>query len=246
MLFLWPSINPDGQNIVVNWYRENVGTPYEVSPLHELYQKYIGHDNNRDAYMLNVVESRVVARTWREWEPQIIYVQHQTAPFPTRIWLPPFAEPIATARAGAHVASGEHDRHDASRRRSSQRAGRRDAHGHRLRRLVSRLHRLHADAAEHQRVLDGDARSIAMRRRTSTRSTTSRATCATFARSRCTRARGPGGWWRLKDAVDYMVTASSRRSTTRAKYREELLYNRYQAGAQRDQALSQPSRRTPT
>ncbi len=95
VLFLWPSINPDGQNIVVNWYRENVGTPYEISPLHEVYQKYIGHDNNRDAYMLNVVESRVVARTWREWEPQIIYVQHQTAPFPTRIWLPPFAEPIA-------------------------------------------------------------------------------------------------------------------------------------------------------
>ena len=95
VLFLWPSINPDGQNIVVNWYRENVGTPYEVSPLHELYQKYIGHDNNRDAYMLNVVESRVVARTWREWEPQIIYVQHQSSPFPTRIWLPPFAEPIA-------------------------------------------------------------------------------------------------------------------------------------------------------
>src|SRR3954462_2200019 len=95
ILFLWPSINPDGQNIVVHWYREVVGTPYEVSPLHELYQKYIGHDNNRDAYMLNVPESRAVARTWREWEPQIIYVQHQTAPFPTRIWLPPFAEPIA-------------------------------------------------------------------------------------------------------------------------------------------------------
>ncbi|HJR34716.1 MAG TPA: M14 family zinc carboxypeptidase, partial [Gemmatimonadales bacterium] len=69
VLLLWPSINPDGQNIVANWYRENVGTPYEVAPLHELYQKYIGHDNNRDAYMLNVVESRVVARTWRDWEP---------------------------------------------------------------------------------------------------------------------------------------------------------------------------------
>ncbi|MEP6778288.1 MAG: M14 family zinc carboxypeptidase, partial [Gemmatimonadaceae bacterium] len=100
VLLLWPSINPDGQNIVVNWYRENVGTPYEVSPLHELYQKYVGHDNNRDGYMLNVVESRVVARTWREWEPQIIYVQHQVAPFPTRIWLPPFAEPIAPRVAG--------------------------------------------------------------------------------------------------------------------------------------------------
>ena len=95
VLLLWPSLNPDGQDIVVNWYRQNVGTPYEVAPLDRLYQKYIGHDNNRDAYMLNVVESRVIARTWRHWEPQVIYVQHQTAPFPTRIWLPPFAEPIA-------------------------------------------------------------------------------------------------------------------------------------------------------
>ena len=92
---LWPSINPDGQNIVSKWYRGNVGTPFETAPLVELYQKYIGHDNNRDAYMLNMVESREMSRTWRHWEPQIIYVQHQTSPFPTRIWLPPFAEPIA-------------------------------------------------------------------------------------------------------------------------------------------------------
>ena len=95
ILMLWPSINPDGQNIVANWYRGNVGTPFEVAPLTELYQKYIGHDNNRDAYMANMIESREVAKVWRHWEPQIIYVHHQTAPFPTRIWLPPFAEPIA-------------------------------------------------------------------------------------------------------------------------------------------------------
>ena len=61
-----------------------------------LYQEYVGHDNNRDAYMLNMVESRVMEHTWRQWEPNIIYVHHQSAPFPTRIWLPPFAEPIAT------------------------------------------------------------------------------------------------------------------------------------------------------
>jgi hypothetical protein len=45
--------------------------------------------------MLNMIESRVMEQAWRQWEPQVIYVQHQTAPFPTRIWLPPFAEPIA-------------------------------------------------------------------------------------------------------------------------------------------------------
>jgi hypothetical protein len=93
---LWPSLNPDGQILIADWYASNVGTPYEVAPMPWLYQKYVGHDNNRDAYMLNMVQSRVLARTWREWEPQIIYVHHQSSPFPTRIWLPPFAEPIAT------------------------------------------------------------------------------------------------------------------------------------------------------
>ena len=72
------------------------GTPDASAPLPNLYQEYVGHDNNRDAYMLNMIESRVMEHTWRQWEPNIIYVHHQSAPFPTRIWLPPFAEPIAT------------------------------------------------------------------------------------------------------------------------------------------------------
>ncbi len=73
---------------------KNVGTPYELSPVPRLYQDYVGHDNNRDAYMLNMIESRVIEHTWRQWEPDIIYVQHQSGPFPTRIWLPPFSEPV--------------------------------------------------------------------------------------------------------------------------------------------------------
>ena len=94
VLMLWPTINPDGQQMVAEWYMKNVGTPYELSGLPRLYQEYVGHDNNRDAYMLNMVESRVLEHTWRQWEPQIIYVHHQSGPFPTRIWLPPFSEPV--------------------------------------------------------------------------------------------------------------------------------------------------------
>ncbi len=96
ILVLWPSLNPDGLDMVAKWYMGNVGTPYEISRVPWLYEKYVGHDNNRDAYMLNTLEARVVYRTWREWEPNIIHVLHQTSPFPTRIWLPPFAEPVAT------------------------------------------------------------------------------------------------------------------------------------------------------
>lgn len=95
ILMLWPTINPDGHQMVADWYMQNVGTPTANAPLPGLYQEYVGHDNNRDGYMLNMVESRVMEQAWRHWEPQIVHVHHQTSPFPTRIWLPPFAEPIA-------------------------------------------------------------------------------------------------------------------------------------------------------
>ena len=62
ILMLWPTLNPDGQSEVVAWYRKNVGTPYEVSPLPDLYQEYVGHDNNRDGYMNNMLESRDVTQ----------------------------------------------------------------------------------------------------------------------------------------------------------------------------------------
>jgi hypothetical protein len=92
---LWFSINPDGQSAVANWYMGNVGTQYEVSPMPQLFQEYVGHDNNRDGYMLNMVESRTVTKATLETQPLVFYTQHQTAPFPGRIYLPPFADPIS-------------------------------------------------------------------------------------------------------------------------------------------------------
>lgn len=96
IVMLWPTINPDGHQMVADHYMKHAGAEAPAPPLPGLYQEYVGHDNNRDAYMLNMVESRVMEQAWRQWEPQIVYVHHQTAPFPTRIWLPPFADPIAT------------------------------------------------------------------------------------------------------------------------------------------------------
>ncbi len=90
-----PCINPDGLDMVAAWYRKNVGTPHELAFLPELYQKYAGHDNNRDYFMLNLAETRNVSRMlFREWFPQIVYNQHQTAPFPARIFIPPYSEPL--------------------------------------------------------------------------------------------------------------------------------------------------------
>ena len=111
IVLLWPTMNPDGQQMVAEWTMKNVGTPYEQSGLPRLFQEYVGHDNNRDAYMMNMIESRVMEHFWRQWEPHIIYVYHQTAPFPTRIWLPPFSEPVGIDAPYHHIARSEHDRH---------------------------------------------------------------------------------------------------------------------------------------
>jgi hypothetical protein len=90
-----PCINPDGLDWVVEWYRSNLGTPYELAPLPRLYQKYAGHDNNRDYFMLNLPETRhVTALLFQQWFPHIVYNQHQAPPFPARIFVPPYAEPL--------------------------------------------------------------------------------------------------------------------------------------------------------
>ncbi len=95
ILLLMPVMNPDGLDIVADWYRGNVGTEFETAPVPELYHHYIGHDNNRDWYMFTQVETRAVARVlYHEWFPQIVYNQHQSGPFPGRIWVPPFEDPI--------------------------------------------------------------------------------------------------------------------------------------------------------
>lgn len=95
MLVLMPVTNPDGLDLVVDWYKGNLGTQYEGSRPPTLYHHYVGHDNNRDWYMFTQAETRVVARQlYHEWYPQIVYNPHQSAPNPARIWVPPQAEPV--------------------------------------------------------------------------------------------------------------------------------------------------------
>ncbi|MFN3326471.1 MAG: M14 family zinc carboxypeptidase [Bryobacteraceae bacterium] len=90
-----PVINPDGLDWIAHWYRNNVGSRYELAPLPWLYQKYAGHDNNRDWFMMNLEETRHVTRLlYEEWFPQIVYNQHQAPAFPARIFVPPYAEPL--------------------------------------------------------------------------------------------------------------------------------------------------------
>jgi len=94
IFLLVPNMNPDGTTLVANWYNQNLGKPWEGRPP-ELWHKYVGHDDNRDWYMMNQPETRNSARQlYTEWFPQIVYNQHQTAPFPARIFVPPFDDPM--------------------------------------------------------------------------------------------------------------------------------------------------------
>ena len=92
---LMPVINPDGLDIVVDWYRQNMGTPYETSRPPILYHYYMGHDNNRDWFMNNMPETYHVTKIlYREWFPQIVYNHHQSSPAWTKISIPPYADPV--------------------------------------------------------------------------------------------------------------------------------------------------------
>ncbi|NBB75611.1 MAG: peptidase M14, partial [Bacteroidetes bacterium] len=95
VLLLMPMMNPDGLDIVKSWYDRNLGTPYETSGPPWLYQKYVGHDNNRDYFMNNMPETKAVSQVlYNEWYPQIVLNHHQTSPDWARIFVPPFSDPV--------------------------------------------------------------------------------------------------------------------------------------------------------
>jgi hypothetical protein len=228
ILLLWFSINPDGQNMVAKWYRGNLGTPYEVSSMPGLFQEYIGHDNNRDGYMNNMIESQVITRTELEYYPNVNYNQHQSAPFPARIWIPPFGDPVSLNPHplmyrwvnvfGTAMAAwlDEHDMPGAMHR------GRFDDwypgfvdHVNNFRNTVSFLTEtaLYEYATPHfYTTSDFPAQSQDLRSQIFYSSP------------------WRGGWWRLGDAVRYTLGASMAVLDTAAKNREELLFDRYRAG----------------
>ncbi len=226
ILILWPTLNPDGQDMIVNWYRQNVGTRFEVAPLPWLYQEYVGHDNNRDGFMLNMKEEQVVVKAELEYSPVIFYCQHQTAPFPARIWIPPFADPISS-NVSPYVRSWLN-------LIGTNMAAYLDAHH-----MPGAIHETqfdnwYAGFTDWAGVFRGEISfftETALYRYATPRFYT----VDEFPQAYRDLRPGAmyttpwlGGWWRLKDAVDTMVTASMSVLDIAAKNREALNYNRYQ------------------
>jgi murein tripeptide amidase MpaA len=95
IILLVPSLNPDGVDIVKNWYDKTLGTPYEGTSPPELYHKYTGHDDNRDWYAFTQVETQLtVDKIHNVWHPQIVHDIHQQGEFGARLFLPPYTAPV--------------------------------------------------------------------------------------------------------------------------------------------------------
>ena len=92
---LIPSFNPDGQMLITDWYMQHAGTQWESSPLPDLYHKYAGHDNNRDAFMNTQNESKMFNKlAFKDWFPVVYLDEHQMGNNGPRIFVPPFMNPI--------------------------------------------------------------------------------------------------------------------------------------------------------
>lgn len=96
ILLLVPSLNPDGHQMEVEWYRKQLGTPFEGGRMPWLYHWFVGHDNNRDWVNLTQKESQHLNRAvYRDWNPQIWLDEHQMGSTGARIFLPPYSNPVA-------------------------------------------------------------------------------------------------------------------------------------------------------
>ena len=239
ILILWPTLNPDGMDMEVAWYRRQLAgrdltgpLPTKIidQPMPYLYQEYVSHDNNRDGYMLNMIESQVVDAESQKNAPAIWYTHHQpgSAVHPERIWLPPFYDPIS-----ANI--------DPLTRVWTSNIGIN---------MMSRFTQEGKSGVIAQTTYDnwypGYLDYIAEFRHTMayfTEATHNTPTPINYSVSdfpKLWQELKPqvfypipwkGGVWRFRDTLDYMITASMSTLDTALKYREELLYNRYLAGS---------------
>jgi hypothetical protein len=239
IFLLIPSLNPDGVDIVTRWYRRTLGTPFEGTSPPELYQKYVGHDNNRDWYMFTQKETRLtVAKLHNVWHPQIVYDVHQMGSNAARIFVPPWLDPvepnidailmqetnmIGTAMAADLTAAGKqgvaihavYDFWTPSRHYQAFHGGMRIL-------TESASAKLASPITVEPAQLERDALGYNARER-----------------SWNFLEPWPGGVWRLRDIVDDQLIAMESCLYQAALHREELLRNFYKIG-QRQVARKSP------
>ncbi len=236
ILLLVPNVNPDGLDIVTDWYRTNLGTPFETAPVPELYHHYVGHDNNRDAYMFTQVETQAVANVlYHEWFPQIFYNHHQTGPFPGRIWVPPAIDPLNHHLDPLIVSSYSHiGQYMLQRFMKEGKPGVTTAINYRVAWSAGFMH-----ASPQFHNILGLFTETALYSYATPHNYTDDEIGETFSRGVPLSTREPsmqypvpwqGGWWRIGDAVEYVMTGSRAVLDIAAQLKRDYLYNIYHMG----------------
>lgn len=230
VILLLVHANPDGMTLVADWYMKHVGTPYEVSRPPVLYHRYAGHDNNRDFFTANLLETRNMNRVvGMEWYPELLYVQHETAPFPARIWIPPNPEPVnpnihpIVTRWKNLIGSAMGQAFDAADRPGAMSRTAFDlwypgysdgpsVEGHNIPSILTETANYRYATPHFYRLNDFPEpyRDLV---------------AGTFYPN-----PWEGGWWRFRDAIEYNLTASKAVMDAAAKYRYEFLYYKYKMG----------------
>ncbi|MDX1500745.1 MAG: M14 family metallopeptidase [Thermoanaerobaculia bacterium] len=233
ILLLMPSINPDGQVLVIDWYEKQLGTEFEGGRMPWLYQHYVGHDNNRDFYMLTQAETRNVNDLlYHRWFPQVFIDEHQMGSTGPRMFVPPQTDPLALEV-------------DSLIFRQADLIGTN---------MSYRLEEAGKTGVGHNMIFDsywpGGTRNTAWWKNVtglltevaSVRIATpihidpgelagGRKGLPEYKRRANFPSPWPGGWWRLRDIVEYELIATWAALETCSDYREELLANFYRMGA---------------
>ena len=226
VVIIIPMLNPDGHRLVVDWYNKYKGTVVEGGPMPWPDHKYAGHDINRDAFMMNLAESRNLARFfYREWHPQVFLSMHQMDGGGPRFFTPPVADPIdpnidamvwreAALLGSAMTLALERDQH----------AG-----------VVSNSRfDYYSPAYEDSAPLGHNTVGLlteAARVKVATPIDEPRSDAAARAIPRISAPHPwPGGPWTLRDIVDYEMSAVHGLLRAATAYREDLVWNFYSMG----------------
>jgi hypothetical protein len=224
-----PCFNPDGEIIVNDWYQKTLGTEFEGSAPPVLYHKYAGHDNNRDAFMTNLVESQYMAKIlFTDWKPEAYVDHHQMGTYGARIFVPPYADPIRPMADplvwrelswyGAHIAYKEEEAGLSGVLNDAQYSG----WGHFGFHWVTPFHNIAGMLTEsasaklatpifiHPDQLQGGVRNL-----------------PAYTAQTNFPDPWPGGWWRLRDVLDRQKTAAWATLDLAARNRETVLWNAY-------------------
>jgi hypothetical protein len=222
-----PCFNPDGQIMVADFYKKYVGTEYEGANLPWLYHKYVGHDNNRDAFQTSMIESQYAAKVlFRDWIPQAYIDHHQMGAYGARLYVPPYAEPIRPGADplvwremswyGAHIAYKEEEANRAGIVNAAIYSG----WGHFGFHWITPFHNIAGMLTEsasarlatplflHPDQLQGGSRGL-----------------PEYEPQTTFPNPWPGGWWRLRDIVEQQKIATWATLDIAARNRETVLLN---------------------